>query len=152
MKKLFAAILFLASFSSESNAQRKQSNKIPEKVKTAFTKQFNGAVASKWDKEDSNYEVDFEMNGKKMSALFEANGNLLESEVAITEAELPTAATDYLKANFKGKKVKEYAKITKRDGTVVYEAEVKGKDVLFDADGKILKKEKDEKDEKKEKD
>lgn len=152
MKKLFAVIFFFAAFSFSSDAQRKSTLKVPEQVKTAFTKQFNGAVAKKWDKEDGNYEVDFEMNGKKMSALFEANGNMIESEVAIDATEMPTAAADYIKANYKGKKVKEYAKITKRDGTVVYEAELKRKDILFDADGKFLKKEKDEKDEKKEKD
>ncbi len=144
MKKLFFAMLFLGAIALQSNAQRKAAKStVPNNVKTAFSKQFNGAVATKWDKEDGNYEVDFEMNGKKMSALFEANGNMLESEVAITEAELPTAATDYLKANYKGKKVKEYAKITKKDGTVIYEAEVKGMDLLFDADGKFLNEQKD---------
>jgi hypothetical protein len=139
MKKIFAAILFLAAFSLQSNAQRKSKLKVPENVQTAFTKQYNGAVAKKWDKEDGNYEVSFEMNGKKMSALFEPNGNMVESEAAIDATEVPSAATDYIKANYKGKKVKEYAKITKRDGTVVYEAEIGGKDVLFDADGKVLK-------------
>ena len=32
------------------------------------------------------------------------------------------------------------AKITKADGSVVYEAEIKGKDLLFDAKGNLIKK------------
>ena len=36
-------------------------------------------------------------------------------------------------------KISETAKITKADGTVVFEVEVKGKDLLFDAKGNIIK-------------
>jgi len=43
----------------------------------------------------------------------------------------------------KGKKVKETAKIQKSDGTTVYEAEVKRKDMIFDASGKLLSEGKD---------
>ena len=37
-----------------------------------------------------------------------------------------------------GKKVKEAARIEKADGSTVYEAEVKHKDLIFDASGKML--------------
>ena len=43
----------------------------------------------------------------------------------------------------KGKNIKEGAKITKADGTVNYEAEVNGTDVIFDASGKFIKEAKD---------
>jgi hypothetical protein len=49
----------------------------------------------------------------------------------------------YVKANYKNKKIKGGAKISKLDGTVNYEAEVNGVDVMFDADGKFLKEVKD---------
>ena len=39
-------------------------------------------------------------------------------------------------------KIKEMAHILKPNGEIEYEAEVKGKDVLFDKDGKFLSKEK----------
>jgi hypothetical protein len=38
--------------------------------------------------------------------------------------------------------VKEAAKITQADGAIMYEAEVNGKDLIFDASGKFVKQEK----------
>jgi hypothetical protein len=74
-----------------------------------------------------------------MSALYEANGTMTESEMDIKVSDLPASVLAYVKENYKGKKIKEGAKITKSDGTVNYEAEVDGKDVIFDATGKFLK-------------
>lgn len=48
-----------------------------------------------------------------------------------------------IKECYKGKTIKEGAKITTADGTVNYEAEVDGKDVIFDTNGKFLKEVKD---------
>lgn len=70
-----------------------------------------------------------------MSVLYDINGNLLETEVPIAFTELPAAA----QAMLKGKKVKEAAKITNAKGAVTYEAEVKHKDILFDAQGNPVK-------------
>ena len=58
-------------------------------------------------------------------------------------AELPEAVLSYVKEHYKGKVIKEGAKITKADGTVNYEAEVSGKDVIFDSNGKFIKEAKD---------
>ena len=48
-----------------------------------------------------------------------------------------------VQASLKGKKVSEASKILRADGSTVYEAEVKHKDLLFDASGKMLSKAKD---------
>ncbi|HEY1869417.1 MAG TPA: hypothetical protein VGG71_00095, partial [Chitinophagaceae bacterium] len=71
------------------------------------------------------------------------DGTMTESEVSIKTEELPVSALSYLKANYKDKKIKEAAKITKADGTINYEGEVEGKDVIFDKDGKFIKEAKD---------
>jgi hypothetical protein len=78
-----------------------------------------------------------------MSALFEANGNLIETETEIQSTALPAAAQAYIKEHYKGKTVKETARITKGDGTVYYEAEINGKDVMFDVTGVFLNEVKD---------
>jgi hypothetical protein len=49
----------------------------------------------------------------------------------------------YLKANYKDKKIKGGAKITKADGVVNYEAELNGMDAMFDVDGRFLREVKD---------
>ena len=85
------------------------------------------------------YEAGFKQNGNTMSALFWANGTMTESEMDIKVSDLPAAVLAYVKEHYKGKAIKEGAKITKADGTVNYEAEVAGKDVIFDANGNFLK-------------
>lgn len=93
----------------------------------------------KWEKEAANYEVNFVQGGHEMSALFNSAGTLEETEMEIKAAQLPASVTSYVQQHYKGSKIKEAAKITKGNGEVNYEAEVKGMDVLFDASGKFLK-------------
>jgi hypothetical protein len=48
-----------------------------------------------------------------------------------------------MKQHYPGIAIGEAARITKANGETNYEAEIKGKDVVFDAKGKFLKEEKD---------
>src|SRR3954447_10135447 len=61
---------------------------------------------------------------------------------SVTMAELPDAAQKTLKHEAKGGKVKELRKETRKDGTIVYEAEIvkngKGTDLEVSATGKVL--------------
>ena len=120
-----------------------QKNDAPADAKNAFAKSYPNASNIKWDKENGAFEVDFQWNGKKMSALYDAKGVLKESEVSIPVSELPATVSEYLAKNYKGIPVKGAAKITKADGTVNLEAEIKGKDILFDTNGKFIKEVKD---------
>jgi Putative beta-lactamase-inhibitor-like, PepSY-like len=142
MKKLMIMAALAAIVVFSATAQKLDAAKVPAAVKAAFAKQYPGAVA-KWEKEDGKYEAGFKQNGSNMSALFEANGIITESEMDIKVADLPATVLAYVKEHYSGKKIKEGAKITKADGTVNYEAEVDGKDVIFDANGKFLKEMKD---------
>ena len=149
MKKIVMMAL-IASAAFSACAQKLDASKVPTAVKNSFAKKYP-AVAAKWEKENGKYEVNFEQDGKTMSMLIEANGTITETEMDIKTADLPAAVLTYVKAHYKGKTIKEAAMITKADGTVNYEAEVGGTDVIFDANGKFLREEKDEKDEKDEK-
>lgn len=120
-----------------------QKEEAPAMAKTAFAKNFPGATKVKWEKENGNYEVSFVQNGQERSALFNAKGMMQESEKEIKVSELPASILEYMKGHYKGIAVKGAARITKSDGTIVYEAAIKGKDVLFDATGKFLKEVKD---------
>ena len=136
MSALFATIGFAAC------AQKLDAAKVPAAVKAAFAKQYPGVTAT-WEKENGNYEVNFKQNSNTMSALYTANGTLTESEMDIKITDLPATVLAYVKEHYKGKTVKEAAKITKADGSVNYEAEINGKDVIFDANGKFIKETKD---------
>lgn len=109
---------------------------VPAAVKQSFSKAYPGVKAS-WEKEGSLYEAEFKYSGKKMSAVFDESGNMKESETSIKSSELPPTALSYLKE--RNARITEAAKITMADGVVNYEAEVNGKDFIFDENGKFLR-------------
>ncbi|HVX24851.1 MAG TPA: PepSY-like domain-containing protein [Parafilimonas sp.] len=135
MKKIF--VIAVAFTAINCNAQN-----VPATVKAAFQKSFPGITVKKWDKEDDGYEANFAKDGKTMSATFDANGNWKETETDIKVTELPAAVSNYVKANYKGASIKEAA-ITETVKGKMYEAEVKGKDLLFDMQGNFVKAEED---------
>lgn len=132
-----AAVLTLAAC-----GQKLDASKVPAAVKAAFAKQFPRATAT-WEKEDGKYEANFNQNNDEGSALFEVNGTMTESEMEIKASELPASVQAYVAEHYKGKKIKSAAKITKADGSINYEANVNGKDAIFDANGNFLKEVKD---------
>jgi hypothetical protein len=138
MKKLITVSALVTVIGVSAGAQKIDASKVPAAVKSAFAKQYPG-TAAKWEKEDGKFEAGFRLNGNTMSALYEANGTITETETGIKVASLPATVLAYVKEHYKGKTVKEGAKITKADGTVNYEAEVNGKDVIFNEAGKFLK-------------
>ncbi|KQC00026.1 PepSY-like domain-containing protein [Pedobacter sp. Hv1] len=135
MKKIIVFLFLLCFVTTASFAQKLSAKKVPAAITAAFAKNHASITKVSWEMEKTNYEAGFMLNGKETSEVYTAQGVLVETEVAINVAELPEA----VKMKLKGKKVAEAAKITKADGTVVYEAEVGGKDLLFDAKGNMIK-------------
>ncbi len=135
MKKLMTAIaLFITFYGMAQEA--------PSAVANSFTKNFPNTTVKKWDKEGGKWEANFAKEGKTMSATFTPDGTLQETETDIKISELPAAVTGWVKANRKGASIKEAA-VIERGNQKLYEAEVKGKDLLFDTNGKFVKEEND---------
>ncbi len=111
---------------------------VPPAVKTAFASKYTTAKAVKWDKEDNSWEASFTLNGETRSALFDATGKQTESELEMPVSKLPETVRTYMKAQ--KKTIKTAAEITDGSGKVYYEAEAGGKDYLFNAQGKPVKK------------
>ena len=133
MKKILILAVF-AFVTIKANAQKMTADKVPSAVKESLTKIYPNAKGTKWDRENADYEASFKMDGKDMSVVFDAKGMEKEVETDIKFSELPIPVQTALK----GKKVKEAA-IIKKGGKTFYEAEVGGKDLLFEADGKTVK-------------
>ena len=133
MKKILI-LAFFAFATIVVNAQKISADKIPSAVKESLAKQYPNAKLTKWDKEKADYEASFKMDGKDMSVVFDGKGMEKEVETDIKFSELPMPVQTALK----GKKVKEAA-VIKKGGKTFYEAEVGGKDLLFDAQGKRAK-------------
>lgn len=120
-------------------AQSKQDKEIPASVKSAFQKAHPEAKAVKWEKEGEHFEAEFKQGKLEQSVVLDAQGNILETETEIAVSELPKKASDYVAEHYKGQSIKEAAKMTDAKGVVTYEAEIKGKDLIFDAAGTFLK-------------
>jgi len=128
---------------SLANAQKLSEKAVPEAVQSALQKNNPNAKEVKWEKEKGNYEAGFEVSKTDHSVLIDASGSIIETEVEISIDALPKNARTYVTQKYPGKKIKEAAKITDAKGVVTYEAEVTGKDLIFDASGKFLKEIKD---------
>lgn len=142
MKKIVFLLAAVASVSF-ANAQKIQEKDVPAPVKAGLQKQFPNAQNIKWEKEKGNYEAGFKVRQADYSVLLGASGNIMETEVPIANDALPASVKEYVSKHYPSKKIKEAAKITDAKGVLTYEAEVNGKDLIFDGSGKFLKEVKD---------
>jgi hypothetical protein len=139
MKKttvLFAACLIALGASSQDLKEKD----VPSVVKTALTKQFPAAAKVSWEKEKGNYEANWGgRSGEDNSAQFMPSGAFVEIVRAIPVTSLPAGVGPYVSAHYKGAKIKEAGKVTDASGKESYEAEIRGKDLIFDLNGNFVK-------------
>ena len=142
MKNLLIVLIAIMGFVGLHAQKKAGTVQAPAAAKEAFMK-VHPHVTGNWEKEGDNYEVEFKESGKSMSCVLTANGDILETETTIAVSELPAAVRSYIAQHYKAVKVTEAASIVKSDGSMLYEAEIKGKDVLFDAAGNVINSKKD---------
>jgi uncharacterized membrane protein YkoI len=85
MKKIifyFAVVSF--SILSSCNETKIAASEVPQPAVAAFNAKYQGATDVEWktEKEDGKtiYEAEFKLNGKKIEAEFDANGNFIKEE------------------------------------------------------------------------
>jgi hypothetical protein len=138
-KLLFAAITFFIA--GNVMAQDLKSSAVPSVVKTALAKKYPEAAKVSWEKEKGNYEANWGgKSGEDNSVVFNPSGTFVEIVKAISISELPKSIAPYVAAHYKGAKIKEAGKVTDAAGKTMYEAEIKGSDLIFDENGNFLKK------------
>jgi hypothetical protein len=142
MKKITAIVMLVAAGLFLSCESKLKESQVPAPVRAAFEKQHPG-TKGKWEKEEGNYEVSFDKDGKEQSLVINETGTILETEYSIPVTELPAPVAGYIKDHYNGAEIKDAAKITNNKGEIMYEAAIKGKDVIFDANGNYLKEAKD---------
>lgn len=142
MKK--SIVLFAIGFTTlTASAQKMKEADVPPAVKAAFTKAYPNSKAGGWEKENGNFEAEFDLNKVEMSVLIDPNGTITETESEIKVSELSKTITDYCAKNYPGKKIAEASKIVDAKGVITFEAEINNNDVLFAADGAFIKESKD---------
>ncbi len=143
MKKIIGLAAILFAISSATFAQENEKNEhinVPAKVKTALMQKYPEAKNVGWEKENGNYEANWGgKSGEDNSVQFTPSGSFIEIVKAIPVSELPAKVTTYVKQHYSGAKITEAGKVTDAKGKLSYEAEVHGKDVIFDENGNFVK-------------
>jgi hypothetical protein len=141
MKRSILSILIIAALAVNAMAQDIKAKDVPPAVKEALAKKYPNATKVSWEKEKGDYEANWGgKSGEDTSVQFTPAGAFVEEVDAIPVSQLPAAVAPYVKAHYNGSKIKEAGKVTDAAGRHLFEAEIKGKDLIFDESGKFVKK------------
>ena len=141
MKKKPVLFLLLSLMVTAAAAQDLKTKDVPAVVQSALAKKYPEAAKIGWEKEKGNFEANWGgKSGEDNSVTFTPTGTFVEIVKAIPVSELPAAVASYVAAHYNGAKIKEAGKVTDAAGKTSYEAEVKGGDLIFDENGKFVKK------------
>ncbi|WP_428328314.1 PepSY-like domain-containing protein [Mucilaginibacter sp.] len=138
-KMILAGMLVIAVIGVK--AQDLKVSEVPKVVKSALAKKYPEAVKVSWEKEKGNYEANWGgKSGEDNSVQFTPAGTFIELVKAIKISDLPKNIAPYVIAHYKGAKIREAGKVTDAAGKTIYEAEIKGGDLIFDENGIFIKK------------
>ncbi|WP_018344012.1 PepSY-like domain-containing protein [Cytophaga aurantiaca] len=145
MKKITLITALLISVWSVQ-AQKIEPQNVPASVTQSFNKLFPDVVSVKWELEEDNYEAKYKKNDIKFEAIFSSTGTLIQTEKSLSSPnDLPLPVLNALKKNFSGFTYKDAEMVTAADGEVLYEVEAENASItyelLYDANGNIVKKE-----------
>jgi hypothetical protein len=140
MNYLFILIVSLSLISVSAFSQKNP----PENVKREFIKKYASAQSVRWESEEKNeWEAEFRIDGKKISASFDNSAKWIESETEITEKELPASVVSTLNKDFLGYK-KGHIEIFENAEIKGFELGLKkgesSIEVIIDNNGKIIRK------------
>jgi hypothetical protein len=139
MKKYFLLVVTMLAITLSGFAIN-----VPKAVSDAFAKKFPGATNVKWGKENAKeYEAEFTLNGRSVSANFLADGSWVETETEISIAELPAAVTSAVQTKHPGAAIIKAEKNEAAKGGLTYEIKInagnKKQELVIKADGTIVK-------------
>src|SRR4051812_24527505 len=105
---LFLSCFFLAGLHSQSLT----ATEVPAKVREAHKKKYPAAQNATWKKVNEGFEVSQLVNKKQNAIRYDNNGKLISSETEVKATEVPKAMTDFVVANFKGKRPSSIRRIS----------------------------------------
>ncbi|UXX78687.1 PepSY-like domain-containing protein [Reichenbachiella carrageenanivorans] len=144
MKNLTLWIVIAIAASVLSCDQNKEGN-TPEQVKAAFAEKFPEVKEAEWEREnETEWEAEFDMDGKEYSANFTNKGEWMETEYAIKASDISEDIHAILATNFSDFEIEE-AEIVETPQGQSYEFEIEQGEteyeVAIDANGNLTKKE-----------
>ncbi|MGN6180928.1 MAG: PepSY-like domain-containing protein [Mucilaginibacter sp.] len=144
MKKTFLTTLGIVAIAGCAFGQSISVKRVPPAVKTALAKKYPQATKITWEKEHGNYEANWGgRSGEDMAVQFSPDGRFVEQTKAMAVTALPKSVVDHIKSKYPTATIKEAGYVSMADGSIRYEAEVNGKDMLFDKSGAFISEEAD---------
>ncbi|MCB0478005.1 MAG: PepSY-like domain-containing protein [Crocinitomicaceae bacterium] len=144
--KFLSLAALLVAFTGCSK-EKGSSKEVPTPVKTSFANNFPNAQNEKWSKDGSDYEVEFENDRVEYEVVFDAKGNILQTEKEVDIESLPSKVKIYLAENF-AQHTPEGAVLKSEGGKdfyeVEYESEGKEIELVFDSNGNFIEQDTDE--------
>lgn len=143
MKNL--ALVLLAGLFLSACRQNQKSENAPEAVAKAFHQMRPGAVITEWKREPGIWEAKYTDGDESGAIAFDEQGNLVETELVITPERLPgdSLIPKFVREHYQHESIQRAEMITRADGSVFYEVQITGKELVFDASGKFLEEEPD---------
>ena len=138
-------ILFLVATFYSCNQNPNEQRKVPQIIEEAFKKLHPTATILKWNDEPPIWEAKYQEGKEKGAVSFDSIAQIVETELVIAESELRNLPSipKYIKENYSKETIKGCEKIEKKNGTIIYEIQITGKELLFDSTGNFLSEELD---------
>ena len=141
MKNLKIAALLLFATAAVS-AQDLKTDEVPAKLQSKFNTAYTNVTDVEWEKKGDHYKVEFEINKMDHDVWYDAEGNVIKSEIEISANELPSAISSAVKAKYADYKI-DTVEVRDEGGKKTYEVEIekgwtKERKLILDASGKIL--------------
>lgn len=137
---------------SPAEAEEINLEDLPQAVREAFTQAYPKAEDVEIDQEahfgTTLYEIEFKKDGQEYEQLYGEDGTLMGSEIEIDLKDLPETVTNAIRQEYPNATIKEAEKVSgMKEAQTEYEVEIEENgnewEIYVDADGKILKKERD---------
>lgn len=107
-----AMLVTLSAFANEKN--------VNPKALTSFKTEFSTAQEVEWTTTPDYYRAAFDMNGQKVFAFYNTDGEFLGLARNISSAQLPVHLQSSLKKNYDGYWISDLFEIANNDGTSYY--------------------------------
>lgn len=140
--RYFAIAFFLLIGISCQNPKKREA---PKKIKEAFFKTHPNATITKWNDEPPMWEAKYKDGDEEGAVSLDPEGKVTETELVIKENQLPNPEMiqRYIKENYPSEDPNHFEKVAKLDGTITYEIQITGMELVFDHNGKFLTEEPD---------
>ncbi len=102
MRKLFLAVLLAVSVAGSAFAADVKTSSVNTKVKNSFYEEFSDAKNVEWSVKDGYVKATFELDGKKVEAFYQQNGESIGTSTPITLDKLPSSTKRYLGKKYYG--------------------------------------------------